>query len=423
MNATPLFLFFLWMFWLYPCLYAQETEFVTYREILEGKATPPHGWLFQRRVEFSPQQLSAIEQKLGRKLIRVINTFFRYKNYELQINLVDCKTTEDAEVLYKRFLSLYQGNQAFVLLNQNSVIEFARTPFKVVVQAHYDFGFKPSQVTYKVSFFAAPLEHCNYMQWNPLFNLFLAWNQGQTGEKTLQNIQSITSQFQFGNTLSFKKFGQGKTPSLYTFDPHPEKEEVRDSLEQIFYTFKEMPLKAGVPNIHVSATIVSEAFTITPSERQAEAVLLSATPFWPSTDSEVLQLAQEITKNATTVSQKVEAILEWLAPGKNIRYAGEQKGSRYGVKQVLTQKFGHCWDFSDCFVTLCRASGIPTRQVLGWWYGYSGHVWAEVLLEGEGWWAVDPTANMACTSEYIPYLATEDGHISLVYTAMVEIQR
>jgi len=50
----------------------------------------------------------------------------------------------------------------------------------------------------------------------------------------------------------------------------------------------------------------------------------------------------------------------------------------------------HSW-LSRFAVTLARAAGVPTRQVGGWLYGASGHIWAEVLIEGTGWQQVDPT--------------------------------
>jgi len=84
---------------------------------------------------------------------------------------------------------------------------------------------------------------------------------------------------------------------------------------------------------------------------------------------------------------------------------------------------GICWDQSMVFVALCRASGIPARNVIAWWEQnpwrrptpekpemtvyfseYSvdglafstkgtlgGHGWAEVFLPNYGWVPVDPT--------------------------------
>jgi transglutaminase-like putative cysteine protease len=116
----------------------------------------------------------------------------------------------------------------------------------------------------------------------------------------------------------------------------------------------------------------------------------------------------------------VAAILNWLKPGQNIKYAGKT-GSRWGTKQVLEQRFGHCWDFSDCFVTLARAAGVPCRQLAGWFYGKSGHVWAEYYREGAGWQQVDPTGG-TCGLKHIAYFCTENGEMPIVYLSMPKIE-
>ena len=149
---------------------------------------------------------------------------------------------------------------------------------------------------------------------------------------------------------------------------------------------------------------------------------LRGTAFWPADDTEMIKLALKITEGAQTNDEKVAAILKWLAPGKNIKYSG-QTGSRYGTKQVLTQKFGHCWDFSDVFVTLARAAGIPSRQVAGWLYGTSGHVWCEYYREGKGWQQVDPTGGnvLPCGLYHLAYFTSEDGNMPIVYLSMPSI--
>ena len=113
--------------------------------------------------------------------------------------------------------------------------------------------------------------------------------------------------------------------------------------------------------------------------------------------------------------------LAWFSDNKNFKSDNRILGSRYGVKTALRQRFGMCWDFSDCFVTLCRASGVPCRQVYGWVHPLDGHVWAEVLIEGKGWRQVDPEAGAGCDSRYVPFVASESGAMPMVYTSAVRI--
>jgi transglutaminase-like putative cysteine protease len=61
--------------------------------------------------------------------------------------------------------------------------------------------------------------------------------------------------------------------------------------------------------------------------------------------------------------------------------------------------------------------------VAGWLYPREGHVWAEVLVEGSGWHAVDPTSGAGCDERYVPYLTSEDGMMPIVYTSEVKVFR
>jgi transglutaminase-like putative cysteine protease len=149
--------------------------------------------------------------------------------------------------------------------------------------------------------------------------------------------------------------------------------------------------------------------------------LCKSTARWPAEGSR--QLAGRLTSGAKTAQEKVDAILTYVHG--EIRYDGKITGSRYGVEQVLQQKYGHCWDKSDVFVTLCRAAQVPARQIAGWVpVMNSGHVWAEVYLDGQGWVPVDATASWTGTSEdYIPWFSTSDGEMPIVYLAWPTIRQ
>lgn len=86
------------------------------------------------------------------------------------------------------------------------------------------------------------------------------------------------------------------------------------------------------------------------------------------------------------------------------------------------QKLGSCRDLAVLFMETCRAAGLATRFVSGYWEGDLTkqeerhlHGWAEVYLPGAGWRGYDPTHG----------LAVGDRHITLVtspiprYTAPV----
>ncbi len=66
-----------------------------------------------------------------------------------------------------------------------------------------------------------------------------------------------------------------------------------------------------------------------------------------------------------------------------------------GAVEALKQKKGDCTEYSDLFVTLCRAKGIPARTVSGYTVRYDDktpkHNWAEVYLKEYGWVPFEPT--------------------------------
>jgi len=190
------------------------------------------------------------------------------------------------------------------------------------------------------------------------------------------------------------------------------------------YTFQNLPEKSGVPSVSISASVRTAAATGVATTRKIGPELLQATEFWPSDDPEIISPANRITIGCNTEQQKVIALLKWLRPGVYVRFAGPVIGSRYGVKKTLTQGSGYCWDFSDCFITFCRALKIPSRQVAGWLYGQSGHIWAEVLVENNQWRQVDPTGGgiVECGIYHIAYLTSEDGKMPILYLSQPKIE-
>jgi transglutaminase-like putative cysteine protease len=267
----------------------------------------------------------------------------------------------------------------------------------------------------------ALVAHCDYMVTNDLFNLLLAQQQHPGDKAIAAEIAAKLQKVRFGDVLALRTLNGDGTPIAYTFTPAPAEQVAGEDIGH--YRFPKQAPSPVIPNVTVQATLVTRAFAFIPNDRKADQTLLGPTPFWPSDDAEIRQLAAQITAGAATPEAKVQKLLDWLLPGAHLKYDGPVVGSRYGTKQVLAQGFGHCWDFSDVFVTLCRAAGIPCRQVAGWLYGTSGHVWAEVLIDGKGWQQVDPTAGMACDTHYLAYCTTETGEMPLLYVENPQIEQ
>ncbi len=380
----------------------------------------PPGWAVQKSFVASKKQTDAIGKKLGGEIARLSNTILVVENRKLQVNIFDCPTDADARRIRKAILKM-KPNPAYCLRMDRRVIEFVGDDIRLIRKAPYVLGFRPLEVDYRISFDMATVDKADYMSFNELSNLFWALNAKPGNRDAKERIEKLSGRFSFGDSVYLRIRGGGTKKNTYVISPRPtRKVELGNSVVQYF--FKKQPSRVGVPYISVTATVNSRAFAFAPTGRKSDDKLLAASGFWPCRDKEIIALAGKITKNAQTDEEKMNAILAWLLPGKNIKFGGSVEGSRYGVKRTLRQGYGQCWDFSDLFVTLCRASGVPCRQVGGWLYEQCGHIWAEVLIEGKGWLQVDPTAGMGCGSDYIPYLTTEDGEMPIVYLSKPKIE-
>ena len=108
----------------------------------------------------------------------------------------------------------------------------------------------------------------------------------------------------------------------------------------------------------------------------------------------VKDLADEITAGETTVLGKARAIYDWIVA--NMNRDNDVIGCGTGdVCVLLDTKAGKCTDINSVFVGLCRAAGIPAREMFGVRINAdvitkNQHCWAEFYLPGTGWVAADP---------------------------------
>ncbi len=126
------------------------------------------------------------------------------------------------------------------------------------------------------------------------------------------------------------------------------------------------------------------------------ALYLSQTRLGPI-DGQVKALSDKITKGKTTVYDKAKAIYDWVC--ENMYRDPETKGCGPGdVCFLLNTPGGKCTDIHSVFVALCRAAGVPAKEVFGIRLGKKEtedittwqHCWAEFFLPGYGWVPVDP---------------------------------
>jgi hypothetical protein len=384
------------------------------------KKLPP-GLVLEGSTVAPADQLQAIGKKLGGQLERLTNSQLTVHGRGIQVNLLLAADETSAAAILE---SLHQIKpHPFAFRTGRQVVEYVGESIDeaLALKTSYELGLmeKPRRVRYQVIAQLATVDSGDYMACNPLFNAFLA-AESRPGGTTTKQIKDLSAKLEFGNSLTLRHPKLFDEPSEFQFDPQPA--QTTESSNQFIATFENLPNKFDVPYTTATLQITVDESGLVPADEPGPE-LVAATVFWPADDPAIRKLAEQITAGKSSNGAKALAILQWLAPGKNVKYSGKT-GSRWGSATVFEQRFGHCWDFSDCFVTLCRAAGVPARQVAGWFYGSAGHVWAEFYREGKGWQQVDPTGGgeLRCGIYHIPYFTTDDGQMPIVYVAMPKIQ-
>ncbi len=101
---------------------------------------------------------------------------------------------------------------------------------------------------------------------------------------------------------------------------------------------------------------------------------------------------------------------------KNFVYEIREEGAPYTPEETLINRKGSCRDFAVLFSALCRAMGLATRFVSGYYTGIAPvdvpnqthhlHAWVEVFLPGGGWRGYDPTQHEVVSGNHIPLAAS-----------------
>jgi len=382
----------------------------------------PVGVYLQKRTEVGADQRKAFGQKLGGAIEDMNNSVLQVQGRPIQANVITAASAADAEAIWNSLLKI--KGAAFCVRKDRVVVEFAGKDIDTALATKTTYELKlmpkPSHVRYRVMAELLLVDQADYMACNALFEKYLEQRAGDD-KRTASEIEALVQRFKFGKTLTLRHPKLNESASKFSFETTPDQTE--ESGCGVRYHFLNPPVFRDVPYVKATLEVSTNDSGFSGNATAPDAKLIQATPYWPVNDVKIKELAAQITTNKSGNDAKASAILAWLAPGKNLRYTGVT-GSRWGTLKVLEQKFGHCWDFSDCFVTLCRAAGVPCRQVAGWLFGSSGHVWAEYYREGKGWQQVDPTGGgvLPCGIYHIAYFTSEDGEMPIVYLAMPKIE-
>ena len=101
---------------------------------------------------------------------------------------------------------------------------------------------------------------------------------------------------------------------------------------------------------------------------------------------------------------------------KNFAYEIREEGAPNTPELTLMSRKGSCRDYAVLFSALCRAMGLATRFVSGYYTGVAPvdvpnqthhlHAWVEVFLPGGGWRGYDPTQHEVVSGNHIPLAAS-----------------
>ncbi len=384
----------------------------------------PAAWRVREREEVPASAVAGIAAHLGAPIERLENVVLDAGGIRLQVNLALAHDEAGARALEARFLSLHGEDPAFCARRGRLAAEIVCGNRLAAQRARYTLGFEgPRPAAWSVALAVAPLDSSDDARWN---DLFLVLGGIPPGPETIPDPQVAAAArgFTFGKSLRLRDSPPPGFATRFSFAPRPGRRGTAPA--ETLAAFGDLPRKRGIPIVRVEALVPVLPFSPRPLERGADLEALRApTPAWPAGDEGIRRAAAAALTGPEGPAKPgtragVERILALVR--SRVRYGGEEVGSRYGVARVLEQGYGRCWDLSDAFVTFCRASGTPARQVGGWIRGLSGHVWSEALVEGEGWVEVDATTSWTGVSEdYVPLWTSADGRIPLVYFGAPDI--
>jgi hypothetical protein len=132
----------------------------------------------------------------------------------------------------------------------------------------------------------------------------------------------------------------------------------------------------------------------------------------PELDARIIDLAQRVTKPATSLLEGVQLIRAHLLSNYRYNLDVPSLQSAHPLEDfLLTRKTGYCEHYATAMVMLLRTVGIPARLVTGFlateWNEFGqyytvrqrdAHAWVEVYFPQSGWIMLDPTpASSAAT--------------------------
>ncbi|MGC4112422.1 MAG: DUF3488 and transglutaminase-like domain-containing protein [Nocardioides sp.] len=130
----------------------------------------------------------------------------------------------------------------------------------------------------------------------------------------------------------------------------------------------------------------------------------------PTVPAYVSQLAQKVTRGATSRFQTAVELQDWFRSGGGFKYSLKQVDTGDGNDALLSfltpgkgHRVGYCEQFASAYAVMARTLGLPTRVAIGFinpkptdpdtfvYSSHDMHAWPEVYFRGSGWVKFEPT--------------------------------
>ncbi|GAA2138107.1 transglutaminaseTgpA domain-containing protein [Glycomyces algeriensis] len=119
---------------------------------------------------------------------------------------------------------------------------------------------------------------------------------------------------------------------------------------------------------------------------------------------EMTEIVDREVGGASTVHEKVLAVLEYLSASNGFRYSltTSEAGNDEAILDFLATQEGYCQQYAAAMAWMLREADVAARVVIGMSQGrrdgtdwvlsnHDYHAWVEVYYEGPGWVTFDPT--------------------------------
>ena len=152
--------------------------------------------------------------------------------------------------------------------------------------------------------------------------------------------------------------------------------------------------------------------------------------YWETESEKIAKTAEELFDPNDTVSENAQEVYKYITEHLEYNYDIVQESyiERQGALEALTRdEAWACMEFTDLFIALTRAMGIPSRELNGYAFstaenvvpvsidlksGDMLHAWAEYYDPNFGWIPVDPTWGTTSGIDYFTKLDT--NHFAFV---------